>query len=53
MIVDTMKVLFKLLMGKWVPKGWFFEHGHTNGAIKLTMAGTQDWWRQFPPLLGC
>ena len=25
-----------------MPWGWFFERGHTNGAIKLAMAGTQD-----------
>ena len=31
----------------------FFERGRTNGAIKLALAGTQDWWRRFPPLLGC
>ena len=35
-----------------MPGGWFFERGHTNGAIKLAMAGTQDWWCQFSPLLG-
>ena len=26
--------------------------GARMGAIKLAMAGTQDWWHQFPPLLG-
>ena len=24
-----------------------------TGVIKLTMAGTQDWWCRFPPLLSC
>ena len=42
--------LVNKLMGAW---GWFFERGRTNVAIKLAMAGTQDWWRRFPPLLGC
>ena len=26
--------------------------GARTDAIKLAMAGTQDWWCQFPPLLG-
>ena len=39
--------------GELVLRGCFFEHGRTKGAIKLAMAGTQDWWRRFPPLLGC
>ena len=25
-----------------MPGGWFFERGHTNGTIKLALAGTQD-----------
>ena len=28
------------------------ERGHMNGAIKLALAGTQDWWHRFPPMLG-
>ena len=35
----------------WCQGGWFFERGRTNGAIKLAMAGTQDRWRRFSPLL--
>ena len=31
----------------------FSSVGSQTGAIKLAMAGTQDWWRRFPPLLGC
>ena len=31
----------------------FSSVGTRMGAIKLAMAGTQDWWRRFPPLLGC
>ena len=29
----------------------FSSVGAQIGAIKLAMAGTQDWWHQFPPLL--
>ena len=39
-------------MSEQVPGGWFSEHGRMNGAMQLAMAGTQDWWRRFPPLLG-
>ena len=34
-------------------KGWFLSMGVQTDAIKLAVAGTQDWWRRFPPLLGC
>ena len=30
----------------------FFSVGTRTGTIKLAMAGTQDWWHRFPPLLG-
>ena len=30
----------------------FTSVGTQTGAIKLPLAGTQDWWRRFPPLLG-
>ena len=30
----------------------FLSVGAQTGAIKLAMAGTQDWWCGFPPLLG-
>ena len=30
-------------------KGWFSSVGTQTVAIKLAMAGTQDWWCQFPP----
>ena len=36
-----------------VPRGWFSKMSARMGVIKLVMAGTQDWWRQFPLLLGC
>ena len=36
----------------WCQGDGFFERGRMNGAIKLAMAGTQDWWRRFSPLLG-
>ena len=42
--MDTMKVL---LFSKWVnwPQGnGFSSVGARTGAIKLAMAGTQDWW---------
>ena len=29
-------------MGELVPRGWFFECGRTNGAIKLAVAGGAD-----------
>ena len=31
--------------------GFFLSLGTRAGAI--AMAGTQNWWRRFPPLLGC
>ena len=31
----------------------FSSVGARTGAIKLAMAVIQDWWRRFPPLLGC
>ena len=31
----------------------FSSVGAWTVAIKLAMAGTQDWWRRFPPLLVC
>ena len=30
----------------------FMSVGARTDAIKLALAGTQDWWRRFPPLLG-
>ena len=30
----------------------FSSVGAQTGAIKLALAGTQDWWCRFPPLLG-
>ena len=30
-----------------------FPFHHRLDAIKLALAGTQDWWCRFPPLLGC
>ena len=30
----------------------FSNVGAQTGAIKLTMAGIQDWWHRFPSLLG-
>ena len=51
MIMGTMKVLFVYV--NWCQGDGFSSVGTQTGAIKLTMAGTQDWWRRFPPLLGC
>ena len=31
----------------------FSSVGARTGAMKLAMAGTQDWWHRFPQLLGC
>ena len=42
------------LFSKWVnlcQGDGFLSMGAQTGAIKLAMAGTQDWWCQFPPLL--
>ena len=50
--MDTMKVLY--LFSKrvnWCQGDGFLSVGARIGAIKLAMAGTQDWWCQFPPLL--
>ena len=30
----------------------FTNVGARTSAIKIALAGTQDWWRRFPPLLG-
>ena len=30
----------------------FSSVGTRTGAIRFAMAGTQDWWGRFPPLLG-
>ena len=32
-------------------KRWLIMGCHTVDTIKLTMAGTQEWWCQFTPLL--
>ena len=44
------------LLSKWV--SWCQGDGLSSvgtqaGAIKLAMAGTYDWWFQFPPFLSC
>ena len=36
----------------WCQGDGFSSVGARTGAIKLAMAGTQDWWRRFSPLLG-
>ena len=44
------------LFSKWVDGhqgDGFSSVGAQTGVLKLAMAGTQDWWRQFPPFLGC
>ena len=38
-------------MGELVPRGWFSNVGAPTAPLKLAVAGTQDWWRRFPPLL--
>ena len=47
-ILDTMKVPFA---GELMPGDGFSSVGARTGAIKLAMAGTQDWWHRFSPLL--
>ena len=39
--------------GLIVGRGGFSSVDAQTDTIKLVMASTQDWWRQFPPLLGC
>ena len=36
----------------WCQGDGLSSMGARTGAIKLTMVGTQDWWRRFSPLLG-
>ena len=40
-----------LVMSESEPDGWFIVCRHKTSAIKFAMAGCQDWWHQFPPLL--
>ena len=42
-----------ILLSELGPVGSFSSKGARTGAIKLAMAGTQDWWCRFPLLLGC
>ena len=48
--MDTIKVLF---VYDWQKRDGFSSVGARMGAIKLAMAGTQDRWCRFSPLLGC
>ena len=53
-ILHTLKVLL-ILFSKRVnrcQKDGFLSVGARTDTIKLTMADTQDWWHQFPPLSG-
>ena len=38
-------------MGESGGKGWLVGRGCMNGAIKIAMAGTQEWWRRLLGLL--
>ena len=53
-IADTMKVATICLVSEWngCQGDGFSSVGTRTGTIKFTMAGTQDWWCRFPPLLG-
>ena len=52
-IVDTMRVPFVSKQMNCCQGDGFSSVGSQTGTIKLTMAVTQDWCCQFPPLLGC
>ena len=52
---DTVSILNEgtnsLVTSKLEPDGWFVMRRHKMSAIKFAMAGSQDWWCQFPQSL--